>query len=232
MRAKQQLLGVVRLISELYKMTVLPEMIMNVCLADLLGDEKSVPSEENIEVHLRLSLLQNNTTCIRDMHSYIYNHAKKPTKNQRWVLFVCSPQRVNAWHSQLPSISPNHTGCTIMQSIMQSLPMHTNTHQAVCEILKLCGKQLDASTKSSAKLESYIKHLEVLSRDRTLQSRIRFLIRDIVELRRSSWVPRREAVQARKIEEIHAEAQAELGLLPGLPMGLPGVLGKSMVAGC
>lgn len=50
MRAKQQLLGVVRLISELYKMTVLPEMIMNVCLADLLGDDKSVPSEENIEV--------------------------------------------------------------------------------------------------------------------------------------------------------------------------------------
>ncbi len=49
-RAKQQLLGVVRLIAELYKMKVLPEMIMNVCVSDLLGDEKNVPPEDNIEV--------------------------------------------------------------------------------------------------------------------------------------------------------------------------------------
>lgn len=95
--------------------------------------------------------------------------------------------------------------------------------QAVCEVLKLCGKQLDVSPKSSTKVESYVKHLEAIARDRNLPSRVRFLIRDIVELRRSAWVPRREAVQARKIEEIHAEAQAELGLLPGLPMGLPGM---------
>lgn len=106
---------------------------------------------------------------------------------------------------------------------MLTIVHHTIDHaQAVCEVLKLCGKQLDASPKSSAKVESYVKHLEAISRDRSLQSRVRFLIRDIVELRRSGWVPRREAVQARKIEEIHAEAQAELGLLPGLPMGLPG----------
>ncbi len=46
-----------------------------------------------------------------------------------------------------------------------------------------------------------------------LPARIKFMIRDILELRKSRWVPRRQK-EAKKISEIHAAAHAELGIMP------------------
>lgn len=47
------------------------------------------------------------------------------------------------------------------------------------------------------------------------------MIRDIVELRKSKWVPRRQKEEAKKISEIHAAAHAELGMIPSAV--LPGL---------
>lgn len=69
------------------------------------------------------------------------------------------------------------------------------------------------------------------------RSRTRFLCKDIIELRRSKWIPRRKADKARKIEEIHAEAQAELGMIPtmmnltSLAPDLPGAFPVFFAAG-
>jgi hypothetical protein len=54
---------------------------------------------------------------------------------------------------------------------------------------------------------------------RTLQ------IRDVLDMKKNKWVPRRETFTAKKLEEVHAEAEAELGIvsskiasdLPALP---------------
>ena len=56
----------------------------------------------------------------------------------------------------------------------------------------------------------------------TLSARVKFMIRDILELRKSKWVPRRQKEEAKKISEIHAAAHAELGMLP--PKLTPGLL--------
>lgn len=54
-----------------------------------------------------------------------------------------------------------------------------------------------------------------------LSARVKFMIRDIVELRKSKWVPRRQKEEAKKISEIHAAAHAELGMIPsGIMPGL------------
>ena len=51
-------------------------------------------------------------------------------------------------------------------------------------------------------------------------------IRDVLDMRKNKWVPRREAFTAKKLDEVHAEAEAELGMvvssrlvadLPALP---------------
>ena len=47
-----------------------------------------------------------------------------------------------------------------------------------------------------------------------ISSRVRFMLRDILELRKSKWVPRRQKDEAKKISEIHAAAHAELGMMP------------------
>jgi len=41
---------------------------------------------------------------------------------------------------------------------------------------------------------------------------VRFLVKDLIDLRASKWVPRREATRAKKIDEIHAEAEQALGV--------------------
>lgn len=44
------------------------------------------------------------------------------------------------------------------------------------------------------------------------------MLRDILELRKSKWVPRRQKEEAKKISEIHAAAHAELGMIPAAMM--------------
>lgn len=47
---KQRTLGNIRLISHLYKMEVVNEKILHYCIQDMLGDGKSDPVEDNVEV--------------------------------------------------------------------------------------------------------------------------------------------------------------------------------------
>jgi translation initiation factor 4G len=51
-----------------------------------------------------------------------------------------------------------------------------------------------------------------------LSSRVRFGIQEVLDLRKSKWVPRRQKEEAKKISEIHAAAHAELGMIPAAVM--------------
>ncbi|KAI4376764.1 hypothetical protein MLD38_014487 [Melastoma candidum] len=41
------------------------------------------------------------------------------------------------------------------------------------------------------------------------------MVKDVLDLRANNWVPRREEIKAKKITEIHSEAEKNLGLRPG-----------------
>ena len=69
--------------------------------------------------------------------------------------------------------------------------------QALCEILTIAGKRLDEVTKKRPQVEAYFASLEKLAKSNKLPSRIRFLVRDLIDLRRNKWVPRREKIQVR-----------------------------------
>ncbi len=49
-KVKLRTLGNVRLIAELYKQDVVPEKILHACIQEMLGDGKSEPIEDNVEV--------------------------------------------------------------------------------------------------------------------------------------------------------------------------------------
>lgn len=115
----------------------------------------------------------------------------------------------------------------------KSAPVEDNA-EAICELLTTAGKHLDAQSKEKKRLDGYFTTLDKWAKAPILQPRIRFLIRDVVELRRSQWVPRRETLEAKKLTDIRAEAHAELGIvpatmmaslqtLPALQAGLPGL---------
>ena len=70
--------------------------------------------------------------------------------------------------------------------------------QAMCEMLTIVGKKVEEMTKSKQRIEGYFAVLERWSKSKALPSRTKFLIRDILDLRRSKWVPRRQKDQARR----------------------------------
>eukprot|EP00250_Pteridium_aquilinum_P011831 c20336_g1_i2 orf=506-3106(+) len=102
--------------------------------------------------------------------------------------------------------------------------------EALCQLLATVGKELEESNKSTRPLELYFSHLKEYSASSRLPSRIRFLILNTIDLRANKWVPRREEVKAKTLNEIHAEAEKTLGLRPGITgmrngWGAPGVMG-------
>ncbi|KAL5146914.1 Eukaryotic translation initiation factor isoform 4G-1 [Glycine soja] len=96
----------------------------------------------------------------------------------------------------------------------KSCPVEENV-EAICQFFNTIGKQLDESPKSRRINDIYFSRLKELSSNLQLVPRLRFMIRDVIELRASNWVPRREEVKAKTITEIHSEAEKNLGLRPG-----------------
>lgn len=92
--------------------------------------------------------------------------------------------------------------------------------EAACELVTVAGSTLEASPRSKSKLDAIFNHFTRLSNTATYAPRIRFVVKDVVDLRSQNWVARRETYTAKKLDEIRTEAQAELGIvdveIPGL----------------
>ena len=88
--------------------------------------------------------------------------------------------------------------------------------EALCNLLVTVGKELDSSPKLPKQMmEMYFARLAALAEeDSSLDSRVRFLCRDVIELRKADWVPRVKKLEAMTLSEIHAEAAAALGISP------------------
>ncbi|XP_012463409.1 eukaryotic translation initiation factor isoform X4 [Gossypium raimondii] len=93
-------------------------------------------------------------------------------------------------------------------------PVEENV-EAICQFFNTIGKQLDESLKSRRINDAYFNRLKELVTNPQLASRLRFMVRDVLDLRADNWVPRREEVKAKTITEIHSEAEKNLGLRPG-----------------
>ncbi|GAV84283.1 MA3 domain-containing protein/MIF4G domain-containing protein [Cephalotus follicularis] len=87
--------------------------------------------------------------------------------------------------------------------------------EAICHFFNTAGKQLDCSPISRRANDVYFSRLKELTSNPQLAPRLRFMVRDVIDLRANNWVPRREEVRAKTITEIHSEAEKNLGLRPG-----------------
>ncbi|XP_038897670.1 eukaryotic translation initiation factor-like isoform X2 [Benincasa hispida] len=87
--------------------------------------------------------------------------------------------------------------------------------EAISQFFNTIGKQLDESPKSRRVNDLYFSRLKELTANTQLAPRLRFMVRDVLDLRANNWVPRREEVKAKTITEIHSEAEKNLGLRPG-----------------
>lgn len=75
----------------------------------------------------------------------------------------------------------------------KSIPEEENV-EAVCQFFNTIGKQLDESPKSRRINDMYFSRLKDLASNPQLVPRVRFMLRDVLDLRSNNWVPRREEV--------------------------------------
>ncbi|KAJ6745329.1 MIF4G DOMAIN-CONTAINING PROTEIN / MA3 DOMAIN-CONTAINING PROTEIN ISOFORM 2 [Salix koriyanagi] len=85
----------------------------------------------------------------------------------------------------------------------------------IVQFFNTIGKQLDKNPKAQQVNDVYFSRMKELTTNPQLAPRFRFMVRDVLDLRANSWVPRCEEVKAKTISEIHSEAEKNLGLRPG-----------------
>ncbi|XP_073031213.1 eukaryotic translation initiation factor-like [Primulina eburnea] len=114
----------------------------------------------------------------------------------------------------IPEKIVHHIVLELLGSDTKSCPEEENV-EAICQFFNTIGKQLDENPKSKRINDMYFNRLKELSTNPRLAARMRFMVRNVLDLRANNWVPRREEVKAKTITEIHTEAEKNLGLRPG-----------------
>lgn len=80
----------------------------------------------------------------------------------------------------------------------------------LCSLLKRSGKNII----DEQKLDQYFDRIKTLSRSSELPKRHRFMLMDMMDLRRDNWVPRIKQEKAKTIEDVHKDLNVEKGIMP------------------
>ncbi|XP_056640174.1 eukaryotic translation initiation factor 4 gamma 2-like [Diorhabda sublineata] len=65
--------------------------------------------------------------------------------------------------------------------------------ECLCQILRTCGRILDTN-KGKNLMNQYFERMKMLAESQDLQPRIRFMLKDVIDLRDNGWVPRKAVI--------------------------------------
>ncbi|KAJ7520114.1 hypothetical protein O6H91_20G066900 [Diphasiastrum complanatum] len=80
--------------------------------------------------------------------------------------------------------------------------------EALCKLMTTIGRIID-HPKAKAHLDAYFDRMNDLSSNKKLSSRLRFMLKDVIDLRRNGWQERRKVEGPKKIDEVHRDAAQE-----------------------
>uniref|UniRef100_A0A7N8Y5T1 Eukaryotic translation initiation factor 4 gamma, 1a n=1 Tax=Mastacembelus armatus TaxID=205130 RepID=A0A7N8Y5T1_9TELE len=80
--------------------------------------------------------------------------------------------------------------------------------ECLCRLLSTIGKDLDFE-KAKPRMDQYFNQMDKIIKERKTSSRIRFMLQDVLDLRKNNWVPRRGDQGPKTIDQIHKEAEME-----------------------
>ncbi|XP_068244689.1 eukaryotic translation initiation factor 4 gamma 1-like isoform X2 [Palaemon carinicauda] len=85
--------------------------------------------------------------------------------------------------------------------------------ECLCKLLTTIGKILETQCaqqpKPKEELEKQFRLMQKIVSDRLTNSRVRFLMMDVIDLRQHNWVPRREDNKPKTKAEVHEEVKRE-----------------------
>ena len=74
--------------------------------------------------------------------------------------------------------------------------------EALCKLMSTTGKMIDHE-KVKEHMDAYFDRMKTLSNNMNLSSRVRFMLKDAIDLRKNKWQQRRKVEGPKKIEEVH-----------------------------
>ncbi|XP_076892578.1 eukaryotic translation initiation factor 4G-like [Bidens hawaiensis] len=80
--------------------------------------------------------------------------------------------------------------------------------EALCKLLSTIGEMID-HPKAKEFMDIYFNMMFQLSNNMALSSRVRFMLKDAIDLRKNKWQQRRKVEGPKKIEEVHRDAIQE-----------------------
>ena len=96
----------------------------------------------------------------------------------------------------------------MIMCISQLMDMESDEEsiESLCKLLTTIGKTLEGESK--AKLNPIMDKLSALATKKTTSARIKFMIMDLMDLRKAKWVPKRNE-GPKTIAQVHQEAEQE-----------------------
>ncbi|XP_076884329.1 eukaryotic translation initiation factor 4G-like [Bidens hawaiensis] len=80
--------------------------------------------------------------------------------------------------------------------------------EALCKLMSTIGGMID-HVKAKEHMDVYFDMMSKLSNNMTLSSRVRFMLKDSIDLRKNKWQQRRKVEGPKKIDEVHRDAHQE-----------------------
>lgn len=81
--------------------------------------------------------------------------------------------------------------------------------ECLCKLLTTIGKELETKGIDLIPIFKSMKALAEKKEITKISSRIRFMLQDVIDLRQSKWVPRRQDLNPKTIDQIQKEAERE-----------------------
>ncbi|KAI5726572.1 hypothetical protein M8J76_005002 [Diaphorina citri] len=84
--------------------------------------------------------------------------------------------------------------------------------ERACKLLSTIGKDLESHDKDPTQMKGYFTTMEELASKKNshaISSRVRFMLQDVIDLRKNKWIPRRNENKPKTIQQIQYEAESE-----------------------
>lgn len=102
-----------------------------------------------------------------------------------------------------------HTECIQRLMRISLAKKEDDVVEGLVQLMTTTGKMLAKNEKAHSHMAAYFNEFLMLSRDPEIPTRIRFLLKDLLDLRAANWQQRREETKAKTIAEIHADIEKE-----------------------
>ncbi|KFM66122.1 Eukaryotic translation initiation factor 4 gamma 3, partial [Stegodyphus mimosarum] len=84
----------------------------------------------------------------------------------------------------------------------------------LCQLFKTIGRELDEGKSYKAPrdtnlMDDYFAEMQRIVDNHLTSSRVRFLLQDVIDLKKDNWIPRKAESNSKIIDEIHKEAESE-----------------------